>query len=77
MGILRCKSCFNTAEAKTKEDAIALIDHAGRSKKCTGADDLCEWFPQGIPEIKPDGFVDPKRPIQGITIPSRPAKSGK
>lgn len=74
MGILYCTVCKNIAEAKTKQDAITLIDHAAKSKKCSGKDELCEWYPNGIPVVEPDGFIDPKRPIEGISTPA-PRKS--
>lgn len=83
MGILQCIVCKVTAEADNKETAISLIDHGAKSKKCTGKDELCNWYPKGIPEVVLNPEVDPKRSIQGVstktisTKKSTPKKSSR
>ena len=82
MGILQCAVCKSTAEASNREEAISLIDHASKSKKCNGKDENCVWYSNGkIPVYVPDGDIDPKRSIEGIKVKvstkSAPQKSRK
>lgn len=70
MGTLLCKVCFITADAENKVDAISKIDHGANSKKCNGKDENCIWYPKGVPEVKPDGDIDPKRSIEGVKLVS-------
>ena len=67
MGTLQCQVCKITAEAENKIVALSKIDHAANSKKCDGKDENCNWYANGIPEVKPAVDIDPKRPIQGVT----------
>ena len=67
MGTLQCQVCFITAEADNKETAISKIDHAANSKKCSGKDENCNWYPKGVPEVELNPVVDPKRSIEGVT----------
>ena len=64
MGTLKCVKCGITAEADNKIEALSKIDHAVNSKKCDGKDENCAWYPNGVPIIKPDGDIDPKRELK-------------
>lgn len=68
MGTLVCARCGITAEAENKVVALSKIDHAANSKKCDGKDDLCNWYPNGVPTVKPAGDIDPKRPFEGVKV---------
>lgn len=68
MGTLQCIVCKSTVEANSKAEGISKIDHGSKSKKCSGKDELCQWYASGIPEIKPDEDIDPKRPIEGVKV---------
>jgi len=73
MGTIQCVKCFITAEADNMVEGLSKIDHAANSKKCDGKDENCVFYKNGIPAIVLDGDIDPKRPIQGMTM-SAPKK---